>query len=64
MFCFPGGGLVVGGPRPTETKFVGWSLTDCILVRTFNCIRNDQREARERECATTLDENRRAHWES
>ena len=44
---------------PTKINFVVSSLTECILVRTFSCLKNYWRKARERESAT-FDENRRA----
>ena len=56
----PGG--LVGGPRAFITiNFVGSSLTECMLVGAFSCIKKKMcwRKAREREVAT-FDENRRA----
>ena len=41
---------------PIKTNFVGSSLTECMLVGDFSCIK----KARERELATLFDENRRA----
>ena len=38
---------------PTKINSVGSSLTECILVRTFSCKKNDQRKGRKRELATS-----------
>ena len=36
----------------THNNFMGSSLIECILVRTFSCMEVEWRKARERELAT------------
>ena len=44
---------------PTKINYVDSSLTHCMLVGSFSCIKNHQRKARQREFVTCK-ENRRA----
>ena len=44
---------------PTKNNFVGSIPIECILVRTFSCLKIDSRKAQESELPI-FDENRRA----
>ena len=51
---------MVGGPRAYQDQFVGSSLSECMLVGIFSCIKKMfGGQPRERELAT-FDENQRA----